>query len=241
MNELANNKTDYVIASAKAILGAFPAGSILTELVGTIIPNQRIDRIAKFAEELDAKLSKDMIHLQLSDENFTDLLEEGLKQAARAITDERRQYISSIIANSISSDKIEFIESKQLLKILGELNDIEIIWLRSFMVETFSMDNEFYNKHENILNPIITHLGLSSDAPEFDKSTLQQNYKDHLVQLRLLESKYKIDRKTGQIGVDRDGLLQISGYKITKLGRLLLKHIGLTKDGFTPLESNKES
>lgn len=239
MNELANNKTDYAIASAKAILGALPAGSILTELVGTIIPNQRIDRIAKFAEELDTKLSKEIIHLQLSDENFTDLLEESLKQAARAITDERRQYISSIIANSISSDKIEFIESKQLLKILGELNDIEIIWLRSFMVGFFSMDKDFYTKHEDILTLIATTIGISRDEPAFDKSTLQQNYREHLVQLGLLKYRYKMDSKTNFLQINH-GTPQTSGYEITRLGRLLLKHIGLTKDGFTPLENNEE-
>lgn len=242
MNDLANNKTDCIVTSLKLAAEAVPyIGSALAEIIGTTIPNQRIDRIVKYAEALSAKIKSIDVKMEALEtkihshqkEYFVDLLEESLKQAAKSITDKRRQYISSIIVNGISSDKVEFIESKQLLKILGELNDIEIIWLRNYMVEGIGMDKAFYTKHEDVLNP--------SGAPEFDKNILQQNYKDHLVQLNLLERKHKVDGKTKQLEVDRNGLLQISGYKITQLGRLLLKHIGLTKDGFTPLETDEES
>ena len=55
--QLAPKSIDYVTSAAKAILGAVPfAGSLLTELAGTVIPNQRIDRIAKFAAVLEYRL-----------------------------------------------------------------------------------------------------------------------------------------------------------------------------------------
>lgn len=45
-----SNATDYVTAAAKAVLGLVPfAGSLLAELAGTIITNQRIDRLSKFS------------------------------------------------------------------------------------------------------------------------------------------------------------------------------------------------
>jgi ABC-type transport system substrate-binding protein len=50
-NQLSPQATDYVTAAAKAVFGMVPfVGSLLAELAGTIIPNQRIDRIVKFAE-----------------------------------------------------------------------------------------------------------------------------------------------------------------------------------------------
>jgi hypothetical protein len=52
--ELSSQPIDYVTSAAQGILGAIPfAGSLLAELAGTVIPNQQIDRIAKFAEVLE--------------------------------------------------------------------------------------------------------------------------------------------------------------------------------------------
>ena len=49
---------DYVASAAKSIVGAVPfAGSLLVEIAGTIIPNQRMDRVAQFAQSLETKLA----------------------------------------------------------------------------------------------------------------------------------------------------------------------------------------
>lgn len=107
---LQNSRADYVASAAKSALGMVPfAGSLLAEIAGNVIPNQRIDRIVKYAEALESRLSKieqDAVKQNMSDENFTDLVEESLRQAARSLTDERRGYISSLVSNSISSDDI---------------------------------------------------------------------------------------------------------------------------------------
>ena len=45
-----NTKTDSDIYLLKSIFGTIPfAGSILSEVVGQIIPNQRLDRIRTYA------------------------------------------------------------------------------------------------------------------------------------------------------------------------------------------------
>lgn len=47
---------DYVALAVRGALGAVPfAGSLLAELAGSVIPNQRIERIAKFAGALDRR------------------------------------------------------------------------------------------------------------------------------------------------------------------------------------------
>ena len=52
--ELENNKTDLIISFSKSIVGVVPiAGPLLSELVGQVIPNQRIDRLTKYIKILD--------------------------------------------------------------------------------------------------------------------------------------------------------------------------------------------
>lgn len=211
-DQLGMQKNDYVTSAAKAALGCVPfAGSLLAELAGTVIPNQRIDRIVNFASALEARISKieqDFVREQLHNESFTDLLEEGLRQAARSITDERREYIASLIANSLESGDVEYYESKHLLKLLDEINDIEIIWLRFYLVPTMDGDTEFREKHKEILKPVSKVMG--SPQPVRDKGTLQDNYKHHLERLGLLEK----DNKS---------------FRLASLGSLLLRVIGLTE------------
>ncbi len=62
----------------------------------------------------------------------------------------------------------------------------------------------------------------------YDKAALQDNYKEHLSQMRLLAKKLKTDLKTGLPVIDKSsGGLEVSGYQITSLGRLLLRRVGL--------------
>ncbi|MRS05506.1 hypothetical protein EG832_20165, partial [bacterium] len=170
---LSNSRADYVASAAKSALGMVPfAGSLLAEIAGNVIPNQRIDRLVNFAKCLQArieKLEESFIRANLTNDNFTDLVEESLRHAARSLSDERREYIAALVANSLSSDDIEYFESKHLLRILGEINDVEVIWLRFFLDPVIGSDKEFIEKHNKILDPVHAYLG--SPQPVIDKST----------------------------------------------------------------------
>jgi hypothetical protein len=231
-NQLSPQIVDYVTAATKAIVGAAPfAGSLLVELAGAIIPNQRMDRIAKFAMVLEEKISKleqDFVRLQLTNENFTDLLEEGMRQAARSLTDGRREYIANLIANSLSEKDVEFIDTKHLLRMLSEINNIEVIWLRLFLVPTFGGDEKFSEKHADVIKPIATTFG--DPQPVYEKEILQNNYKEHLTQLGLLVNEYDLDLKTKGLKVDTFTQAPMKrGYQLSPLGKLLLRYIGFFK------------
>lgn len=224
---LALNAADYVASAAKAALGAIPfAGSLLAELAGTVIPNQRIDRLVRFADELEQRLNnvqQEAVRAQLTNENFTDLMEEGLRQAARSTTNERRQHIASVIANSLKADDISFVESKHLLRLLGEINDIEVIWLRYYL-HTVAKDDEFRSRHNEVLTPVAATM--TSPRSEIDKETLQGSYKQHLHQLGLLSERHRVDSKSGMPECDRaSGRPKVIGYELTRLGRLMLRYL----------------
>ena len=224
------NKTDLLISTAKSIVGIVPfAGPLLSELVGTLIPNQRIDRLSKYVNELDEKLSRfevDYLKQEIQNEECSDLFEEGFRQAARTLTDDRRRYIASIIQNSLDEEHISYVESKHLMQILQELNDIEIIWLRSYQDPTLGGDKEFREKHKDVLKSVHAHFGVSQDV--LDKDALQRSYKEHLERLGLIQAHYNLNRETGLPEFDRfSGKQKVSYYSTSSLGRLLLKYIGL--------------
>lgn len=228
---LSYSKTDIIAKIAKSAVSAVPyAGGLLAEIVDTVIPNQRIDRLLKYIQELDTRLSKiqsEKITELITDEKFIDLIEEGFTQASRATSDERRKYIASIIENGINDEAIDFQDSKYLLKLLSELNDMEIIWLRFYLEPTTNGDIDFRNRHNNILTPISAYNG--ADKETFNKSSLQDSYKEHLERLKLIESRLQFDRKTGFPDFDKTtGKPKTSGRRITYLGKMLLEQIGLT-------------
>ena len=232
---LDSRPVDYVLSAARAAVGPIPiVGPLLTELVGVVVPHQRVDRIAKFVVELERRIeqleSPERIREQFANETFTDLLEEGFRQAAHSLSDERRRYIASLICSSLPAAGIQSAESKHLLRILNEVNDIEIVWLRYYREPTMGGDEDFRNRHAEVLRPAIATYG--SSPGEADKSTLQDSYKEHLSRLNLLKPRYELDPETNQPKFGRIGGQQkINDYQITRLGRLLLREIGLGDDG----------
>ena len=228
---LDNRTVDYVLSAAKAVVGPLPiVGPLVSELAGVVVPNQRVDRIAKFMVQLERRVreleSPAQIMEQLGDESFTDLLEEGFQQAARSLSDERRRYIACLICSGLSGARIRHVESRHLLRILDELNDIEIIWLRFYWEPTIGGDEHFRGRHAEVLQFAGATLGCSQE--EVDKHTLQESYKEHLSQLRLLKPRYEINPETEQPEFDRwDGNQTVQDYEITSLGRLLLRETGL--------------
>ena len=221
---------DYIASAARAGLGAVPfAGSLLVEIADYIIPNQRMDRIIDFDKRLDGRLEileEKFIRTQLEDESFTDLLEEGIKQVARSISEERRDYIANLIMKSLTKEEVSYMESKHLLNLLGELNDIEIIWLRFFLDPTIKGDKEFREEHKDILNSVMATL--KSPPEEIDQEAIQESYKDHLERLGLIKSEFNLDRDTNIPEYDSTGNLVVRRHSLTRLGDLLLRMIGLS-------------
>ncbi|UQB76599.1 hypothetical protein KI429_14235 [Pseudomonas shirazica] len=231
-DEIKTHAIDYVASGAKAALGVVPfAGSLLAEVAGSIIPNQRIDRIADFAFKLQARieqLEEAQVRSEFNDEEFTDLLEESLRQASRSTSDERRRYLASLVANSLNSEVIEHAESKHLMRLLSEINDIEILWLRFFHISTIEGDKEFRELHAGVFKHRIATIG--SSRQELDDHALQQSYKDHLVLLGLVRENIKRNRD-GTPEYDKfTGKPAVSYREASPLGRLLLRSIGMISD-----------
>ena len=231
INEIESaNKSDLIASVGKSVMGAVPfVGPLLSELVDSLIPNQRIDRLTKYVAELEKRLSntdEQNIRQKVKHEEYLSLIEDGYIYASRAITNERRSYIASIVVSGLSDEEVEIDSSKYLLGLLSELNDTEIIWLRFYLHPTLGGDEEFRKKHENILISDPVYIG--SGERELNKSALQESYRDHLERLGLIQGHIRTDHETGLPNFDTfSGKPEISYTDITHLGRMLLRQIGI--------------
>lgn len=237
------SKKDRAISVGKAIAGAVPyVGPLVQEVIDNLVPNQRVDRIASFTEELDVRLSvveESQVRNLLDNPSGLALAEDGIIAATRAITPERIKYIASTVARGLTTEDIDANRQRYLLTLLSELNDEEVLWLRFFSVPTISGDQEFREQHGNVFELASAHLGATE--AELDKSSIQSSYKRHLERLGLVENHAQVDAETGVPEFDDlSGKIRIYNTSITHLGRMLLREIGMLDGEAADIEKQLE-
>lgn len=231
VTDLEHNGVDDTSIFWKGTLGATPfAGPFLAEMVGKLIPDQRMDRISAFLKILDKKLqnveeSLEVLESKMKEETFLNAFEEASWQSTRSSSIERKEYLASMLINSLTDDKLDEIQKSIFLNIINELNDVEILILYNHTMKA-RYDKNFRKNNESILTEPIAFMGASQD--EIDKSTLHNTYKEKLVRLNLLSKKFPKPKK-GELPEfdDKTGMIKSNGYEITSLGKLFLKHIDL--------------
>ena len=228
MPDLGTTKRDRAVGLARGAVGEIPiVGSILGEIIGELIPQQRIERIEIYVRQLNERLGhleEPDLNARLRNPDNIDLFEDGAFQAARALSGERIGYIANLVTTGITGAEKERLESKRLLNVLRELDDAEIIVLASNLQK--NQDKEFWKRHYGVLNPIApTH---ASSQSEIDTATIQELASTRLVRLGLLKPRFSMTQR-GELPVfdDHTGMIKASGVELTSVGRLLLRKIGL--------------
>ncbi len=234
MDELKSNKADYAALIAKGMAGMIPhLGGMVAEIIGTLIPNQRGDRIVRFLEMLEVRvghLESERVKAKLRQSGTIDLIEDAFHQAARALSDERLVYLAALLAGSIADDSLSYEETKRLLAILGEINDVEVIILASHDMRRHPQrDPAFWERHKAALAPRAPTMG--SSEREMDEAAIHNSYRQHLVQLQLLKPTFRSPRRGEMPEFDETtGMMKASGYDVTWLGKLLLKRIDMAEN-----------
>jgi len=177
--KMSTKGTDIATIVGKGLLGAIPfVGPLVAEIVGAVIPNQRIDRIESLLKLLESKIpeaDRAKVEQNIYSPESIDLIEDGFIQASRALSEERKEYIASLLKNSLTEDEVKHIEYKRLLSMLGELNDLEVLILKSQTMHRGQPEHqEFWEVHEGALTPPMAHLGSSQE--EVDKHTIYQTH-----------------------------------------------------------------
>ena len=182
----------------------------------------------KFAAALESKLAaleQDFVRSQLTNENFTDLMEEGLRQAARSLSDERREHIATLISKSLDLAAMSYAESRHFLRVLGELNDVEIIRLASHQYDTYESGQAYWEKHRAILEPIMPTFGSGQDVMTRRRCrTVMTRTCSNSV---CSNPRYSVDHNTKQVQVGHDGDLEVRSYSLSQFGRMLLRQLDI--------------
>ena len=215
---------DVTVALCRGLISAAPGiGPIVAEVVGLLIPNQRIDRIAKLVEALERRvrdLEREDIRLRLQKPEFLDLFEDAVFAGARALTDERIEFIAEILARGLTKEETLALQHKKMLALLSELNEAEVVILRAHAGMP-GENREFRQRHRAVAERPLQWIG--APMAVHDEAAVYDSYVQHLVNLGLLENEY------GELTYDTpvDELLKPKSQDMTHLGRLFLRTIGV--------------
>lgn len=200
MSQLDPNSRDRLVSIAKAVAGTVPyIGTLISEILDNVVPNLRFERIVVFLQELDSKVSQvdeklEYFKVNLASEEGVDLLEEGMLQASRSISRERKERLASILEKSLSRENLKYEESRKIFNIFRELTDPEIIWLIYYSLEPRlgkGPHSDWVEKHSDILYPIsktITGLDEELENEQLEQAALQDSYKETLLRLGLTQN-----------------------------------------------------
>lgn len=213
MDELSPNRRDRLVSIARATASALPlVGGVVSELLTETIPELRFDRIVNFLRELDDELKRlnvrlDHVETHLRDEMGLDLLEEGVLQASRAVSTDRKTRLARLVARSLSREELEYEQSRTLLNIYRDLTDPEIVWLLFYSMNPTlgpGPHRDWAKQHPDILMPISKEI--NAPREQHERAAIQDMWKENLERLGLI-------RKNRNVKM------------ITTLGRMLVQHI----------------
>lgn len=225
------NASDIVAMVARGGLGAVPvAGAALAEIVTVLIPNQRSERVEAYIKALAKRLDGIVARvdaLDLADPWKIDLFEEGAFQAARTVTDQRRDYIVSVVSRGLTGNDLATSNARTMLNIMKELDERQIIILASHLPGNDNPDRSFYKKHSAVLDIGLPLLGSPPDVKE--KQSFHRFSIGRLVTLNLLHEVFRTDDlRLPQL--DNSGRPEVLYRRLTLLGAQVLQHIGFDVD-----------
>lgn len=223
---LARSTITATLAAVHPVLGPLAAGVI------GLIPERRAERMRKALLLLARKtedVDRDLLEQRFLQPSFGDLLEEGMLQAACAFTEERIEHLSSLLAKGLRADELEEARLSRLLHLIGQINDVEVLLLASYIPRLPEDQRKFQELHSETLfrRPDLSNMPLA----EIDDARFHESYRDRLVDLRLLDRTYKRPKKGELPEFDpATGQMKAQGLKLATLGRLLLRGIDLIAD-----------
>ncbi|MEL6440356.1 MAG: hypothetical protein AAFQ80_14000 [Cyanobacteria bacterium J06621_8] len=245
-----DNLKKYSVATLKGLVGLYvPFGSLAVELFNVTIPEQRLERVEKLVRLLASKefnMASEELEEKFNSPEFIDIFEDVIHQTVRSLSDERLEYLASILEKSLTDKQIEHLQTKRLLSILEKINDVEVILLQYFQWNTshyigsqgqdirkeeeykifIEKRQSFEDKHKQITDYLSSYVSLDATEEQENKFAMFKHYTDNLISL-------------GLIGKNIDSFS--SKLCITRIGGVLLNLINLGNDYYksysTPINS----
>lgn len=212
LDSLSANRTDLMVSALKGAAGAVPwAGGFLAEVIGGVIPRQRMDRIESYLRWLAIELDRRTggAAPSITDQGLG-LLEESLLEAVRPVSDERRQRIARLTSAGLAGGESKAIKARKILSLLRELDDFEMALLSIY-------DGGTLNDHWKF-------RGIDDRDPE--RQMLAKLADSRLERVGLIKFIPQMDSETELPKYDFSGEMRGTRW-ITPLGKEVLAECGL--------------
>lgn len=212
-NPLQTQTIDRTAAVVRGVVGAVPVvGPLIAEIISGVIPGQKLQRLERWLNLFSSRVTSledgfERLNERLRTPEGADILEDGLLEASRAVSEERLERLARLMANGLAGPDFEHDRVKTLARLFANLTDAEIVLL-TFYAKPPTFGSPWHEvmleRHPEVLRPVSREMG--SPQSEIDRGALQDHRKETLTRLGLLRS----DGRTTSI---------------TSLGRLLVSHV----------------
>lgn len=207
-----------------ALSSAGPLGAVVSEFVTQLVPQQRVDRLEHFVEQLNQKFlgfHDEFRERVQSSAPFAVLTEEATLAAVRTASDERRSDLASLLRGGFDHDDARVEEDLALARLLERLNEPQVLLLMSYGNFKRTMDDtelrDFQLKYPGVFE---VHPPTQTSGPDDRRRWAMHNhYIAELVSFGLLEDEEGIAKSGSRRKV-----------RITSLGRLLLQLVARDRE-----------
>lgn len=226
--DLEPNKTDVITSVVSTAAGYIPiAGGVISEIIRMVIPKQREDRIVKFLANIDKRLNEleitvEKLQLIFKNTKYGGFTFECLRDVVNDKFEEKMVYYQNLYITGITSEEQEMLNMSNLMRLVSDMDYKEILYLKFYYYADY-VDNQKIQEVQQLLNQgsIAPNYTMDMNQKELDNETYKQ------ITLNALVNKGLLERKVEYIGKNRR---EKTKYKLTSLGRLLLRKIGEVAD-----------
>ncbi len=217
MQDLAYNNRDKVTTVLKGISGAVPiAGPMISEILGAVIPQQRLDRVVEFVACLERSIIQfDMeieeVRKKINEPNYTAFFYKACLHSADSTSSERISRIRNVFIRGIRDVDQDALRYDSILTLLNKLNDVEFTYLHMYHLLKWDITafKEFQSQNDGIILYPVVVGGMSQE--EKDKENAKLIYSNNLQSLGLLEIEY-----------DKNGK---GKFKCSAVGDMLIRYV----------------
>ena len=215
---------DRTAAVIRSVISNIPiVGQALAEVITELVPNQRVERVEKYllylSEEIDSLKVENVDAVMKRPENV-DLIEDGVYQAIRALSDERKRYLARAVAQGIGAEATDKLNEKRVLALIGDLDDSDLL-----LLDAFASGNKGREKFEKLRPEQPTINSRTPGAAE--RWGLYQASIARMERLSLLQKQVRLDTVTKLPEFDNFTGEAKGNHVVTSLGRLVLSRTGL--------------
>jgi len=126
---------DRTAAVVRGVVGAVPVvGPLIAEVISGVIPGQKLQRLERWLNLFSSRVASledgfERLNERLRTPEGADVLEHGLLEASRAVSEQRLARLAQLLANGLAGPDFEHDRVKTLARLFSSLTDAEIVLL----------------------------------------------------------------------------------------------------------------